>query len=332
MFTTLSLLALSLLALKAQAQSSVIPYQGTLFSQGKPVSQNNPVKMAFALYSSDTGFPADQASAPPENREWRSWSVGGDQVNSNTDTVNVHVRNGRFLVHLGEENDGYQPLEESVFDTRPLYVVTWVVNNSGTFRLPPQKLEKVPHAVTAERAHEFHVEGSLRVNGSTVLNGLTQIVSSLLDISVGDVIPEASGCAESGTCGGGLKISGGGTGALFIDRNETYIQDTEGHTIRSGGGRIHFALPIQFNGGTVLTKLAFGVHGNCSSNGSAGSRGTINFTTFSSPPIVILTPYDASGCTTVRLTRVTTTSASFESWHTNNLAACNCIHWAALGK
>ena len=35
------------------------------------------------------------------------------------------------------------PLGASVFDTRPLYVVTWVVNSSGTFRLPAQKLEKV---------------------------------------------------------------------------------------------------------------------------------------------------------------------------------------------
>ena len=142
---------------QAQAQStSVIPYQGTLFSQGKPVSQSAPVRMAFALYTDTTNLTVGQTDeAPSTHRVWASWGEGN--VVGLGQTIPVQVRNGRFLVHLGEE--GQSPLADSVFDQRPLSVVAWVVNGNGEFRLPPQTLEKVPHAVTAERAHDFNVGG-----------------------------------------------------------------------------------------------------------------------------------------------------------------------------
>ena len=158
--------ALCLLALSAQAQNSVIPYQGTLFSQGKPVSQDAPVQMAFAIYNDRSELDSDQLSgAPASGRKWTSW---GAPENENVEvgdiqTLGVNVRNGRFLVHLGEDAEGHDTLEMSIFDTHPLYVVTWVINSSGTFRLPPQKLQTVPHAVTAERATNFEVTHELRV-------------------------------------------------------------------------------------------------------------------------------------------------------------------------
>ena len=114
-----------------------------------------------------------------------------------------------------------------MFDQRPLSVVAWVVNENGEFRLPAQVLEKVPHAVTAQRASDFNVDGTLQVQSITTPNGL-------LDVHVGDVIP------EDPQSGGGLKIRGGGTGGLLIARNETYLEGSEGQTIRTGGGRISF--------------------------------------------------------------------------------------------
>ena len=152
--------------------TSVIPYQGTLFSQGKPVSQTNLIKMAFAIYSDNTGLEAGaRADAPALNRTWTSWTSpeGEDDAVNADKTIGVQVRNGRFLVHLGEEEYGQQPLKDSTFTPDPpteyFYVVTWVVKDSGgVFRLPPQKLGKVPHAVTAERAHGFEVHGVLKVN------------------------------------------------------------------------------------------------------------------------------------------------------------------------
>ena len=159
--------------------TSVIPYQGTLFSQGKPVSQDAAVQMAFALYSGDPNLlPASATSAAPKvevslTRHWTSWTVAeGGNAEVIGQTFGVNVRNGRFLVHLGAE-DHQRALNDSVFDTRPLYVVAWVVNSTGTFRLPPQKLDKVPHAVTAERATSFTVTQNLTVGERLTTKNLT---------------------------------------------------------------------------------------------------------------------------------------------------------------
>ena len=181
-------LLLPTLALAQAPPTSVIPYSGTLFSQGKPVSQDTDVLMAFALYSGDaiTVLPAGSTNEAPDvaladenpsyNRLWTSWTTedgAASQLSSllsnNPDTVGVKVRNGRFLVHLGAS--GQTALPDSVFDQRPLYVVTWVVNTSGAFRLPPQALDKVPHAVTAERANSFEVMGDLNVQGNASIAG-----------------------------------------------------------------------------------------------------------------------------------------------------------------
>jgi hypothetical protein len=178
----------------AQAQptepTSVIPYQGTLFSQGKPVSQSTPVQMAFALYTDKSGLSAGSTNvAPGANRIWTSWvSTEGENETvtpgSHTDdvvddTISVMVRSGRFLVHLGEaladdaENTQVE-IPDREFDNVTLYVITWVaqeVDGGGynVFRLPPQKLETVPHAVTAKRANGFEVMGKLEVSGATEL-------------------------------------------------------------------------------------------------------------------------------------------------------------------
>jgi hypothetical protein len=152
----LPLLLLHTLALAQAPSTSVIPYSGTLFSQGKPVSQSAPVQMAFALYTDTTGLDAGQTdAAPAANRVWTSWGAPtsqGSAVNADR-AVGISVRNGRFLVHLGEE--GQSLLAKSIFDARTLSVIAWVVNSNGIFRLPPQALTNVPHAVTAERSIEL---------------------------------------------------------------------------------------------------------------------------------------------------------------------------------
>ena len=187
-YTLLLTLLLPTLALAQASSTSVIPYSGTLFSQGKPVSQDSDVLMAFALYSGDamTALPAGSTNEAPDvalaeenpsyNRLWTSWMTEDGTVSQlssltgeNPDTIGVKVRNGRFLVHLGAS--GQTALPDSVFDQRPLYVVTWVVNASGVFRLPPQALDKVPHAITAERANSFEVMGDLRVEGDLQVIG-----------------------------------------------------------------------------------------------------------------------------------------------------------------
>ena len=175
-------LLLPTLALAQAPSTSVIPYSGTLFSQGKPVSQSAPVQMAFALYTDTTGLDAGQTdAAPAANRVWSSWGAGdlvlpGSPADNIADgTVSVQVRNGRFLIHLGEAladdlENSQTEIADSVFNNTSLYVVTWVaqeVEGGGysTFRLPPQKLETVPHAVTAKRANGFEVTGDLTVDG-----------------------------------------------------------------------------------------------------------------------------------------------------------------------
>ena len=55
------------------------------------------------------------------------------------------------------------------------------MNSSGTFRLPPQKLGVVPHAVTAERAVDFEVSGTLKVDtiSAHTVNGPVEVTSNL---------------------------------------------------------------------------------------------------------------------------------------------------------
>lgn len=160
----------SLTSTAQEPPTSVIPYSGQLFSHGKPVSQDEPVPMAFALYSGDLSpLPASPAAAPEQagtlTRRWTSWPVEADQepeaasTVGQAQTVGVAVRKGRFLVHLGGGQQ--RPLQDSVFDHESLYVVAWVWNGSGIFRLPPQRLNAVPHAVTAKRATHFEVTGTL---------------------------------------------------------------------------------------------------------------------------------------------------------------------------
>ena len=177
--------------------TSVIPYSGTLYSQGKPVSQGNAIKMAFALYEEISALPNLTASSdanltssvPHTGRKWTSWatSVGVDAVISSTDedTVDVYVRHGRFLAHLGDE--GQIGLSNSIFDSNSLYVVVWIVqeissNEYKYHRLPPQKLNTVPHAVTASRALSFEVADTLTVGGDLNVQGALNVAeTSTLD-------------------------------------------------------------------------------------------------------------------------------------------------------
>ena len=97
------LILLCLLPALSWAQSqSVIPYAGTLYSQGQPISQSDPIMMGFALYSGSPTFENTTTTIPNNQatRLWVSWS--GDQEDTVTRNVKVGVRNGRFLVNLGE--------------------------------------------------------------------------------------------------------------------------------------------------------------------------------------------------------------------------------------
>ena len=172
------------------------------------MSQSVPVQMAFALYTDKEGLDASLPSAAPAaNRVWTSWvstegedatvTPGSHSDNVVDDTISVAVRNGRFLVHLGEalandiENSQIEILDSN-FDHATLYVVTWVaqeVDGDGynVFRLPPQKLGKVPHAVTAQRANGFEIKGDLQIDGKLYMgNGTTRPSISIDTPSSGD--------------------------------------------------------------------------------------------------------------------------------------------------
>lgn len=122
------------------------------------MSQTDDVKMAFAIYSDDTGLTAGPFPVAPSGdaRKWTSWDSTGegrDDVDSDK-TIGVQVRNGRFLVNLGEAGE-QQPLSDLIFDDPKLYVVTWVVrSDQEIYRLPPQKIERVPYAISALRVRQ----------------------------------------------------------------------------------------------------------------------------------------------------------------------------------
>ena len=143
------------------------------------------------------------------------------------------MRNGRFLAHLGEEEHGQQPLKDSTFTPAPsvddFYVVTWVVKDSGgVFRLPPQKLGKVPHAVTAERADSFEVLGELIVGGSARVSG---------GVNAGErsdfpsVRLNADGGHSAQNTNGPLKI--------FNRNNQSYPGDGNTHFNMRSGDQYH---------------------------------------------------------------------------------------------
>jgi hypothetical protein len=136
--------------------------------------------MGFALYTGAPEFDeAAQRSSNPTNPttatlRWISWIGEEDSAQTTSD---VHVRQGRFLAHVGEvlNADIHKPLSNVVFDQTPLYLVIWVLPNetdpTSIRRLPPQTLQTVPHAVTAKQATNFTVTQTLTINGNLIANG-----------------------------------------------------------------------------------------------------------------------------------------------------------------
>ena len=197
--------------------------------------------MAFALYTNTTGLDAGQTDeVPAANRVWSSWGAG-DVVGSDQ-TIPVQVRNGRFLVHLGE--DGQTALADSVFDQRPLSVVAWVVNDSGEFRLPAQVLEKVPHAVTAQRANNFDVEGSLTVKQDATIQGELNVHGNLVIGNGADrrgLTIDTPSTGDNWTSQGTYVQIGEGTAeGGSAKMNMTYLGNGKGYT---GAGRTDTAVP-----------------------------------------------------------------------------------------
>jgi uncharacterized delta-60 repeat protein len=88
------------------------------------------------------------------------------------------------------------------------------------------------------------------------------------------------------------------------------------------------------HGGTPIRKIQHGIIGTCSSDGSAGSSGVVNFPyAFSNIPLIFLTPseeFNNSGCNTVRINSRSTTGFSWSSWSGTTQTACDCIYWMAI--
>jgi uncharacterized delta-60 repeat protein len=88
------------------------------------------------------------------------------------------------------------------------------------------------------------------------------------------------------------------------------------------------------HGGTPIRKIQHGIIGTCSSDGSAGSSGVVNFPyAFSNIPLILITPseeFNNSGCNTVRINSRSTTGFSWSSWSGTTQTACDCIYWMAI--
>jgi uncharacterized delta-60 repeat protein len=88
------------------------------------------------------------------------------------------------------------------------------------------------------------------------------------------------------------------------------------------------------HGGTPIRKIQHGIIGTCSSDGSAGSSGVVNFPyAFSSIPLIFFMPseeFNNSGCNTVRINSRSTTGFSWSSWSGTTQTACDCIYWMAI--
>jgi uncharacterized delta-60 repeat protein len=88
------------------------------------------------------------------------------------------------------------------------------------------------------------------------------------------------------------------------------------------------------HGGTPIRKIQHGIIGTCSSDGSAGSSGVVNFPyAFSNIPLIFLTPseeFNNSGCNTLRINSRSTTGFSWSSWSGTTQTSCDCIYWVAI--
>ena len=230
---------------------AVIPYSGSLYSQGKPVSRSTPIKMGFALYQGAPTFdegPTESARrssvSTAGTRVWMSW-VGDENVVQTTS--DVYVRQGRFLAHVGEVLDQglHRPMADLVLDAQPLYLVVWILpdesDSASIRRLPPQRLQSVPHAVTARRATDFEIKGDLQVDGSLHMGNGTTRPSISMDTPGSSNIPH--GWSSRGTyiemgegVHNGERVGGDGTAKI----NMSYTGDGFGYT---GTGRLEDGIP-----------------------------------------------------------------------------------------
>ena len=139
-FSLLSLLSLLCASIALAQPTSVIPYAGSLYSQGRPVSQPEPVSMAFALYTEEgviafTDVANSSPTAPPLGRLWTSWESGSEASDvTGAPATPVTVRNGAFFVHLGAEQ-GHVPVPPTAFESAA-HVVTWVIKPNGSQYTP----------------------------------------------------------------------------------------------------------------------------------------------------------------------------------------------------
>lgn len=112
----------------------------------------------------------------------------------------------------------------------------WVEKANGdSFRLPTQKFNTVPYAITAQQAMDFEVKGDLTVDGS--LSVLANQEGNSAFVRIRDVNPECNGqdpSSANARCGG-LEVferndGNGQWGRVGIDTNEMYIRGYNGNT------------------------------------------------------------------------------------------------------
>lgn len=94
-------------------------------------------------------------------------------------------------------------------------------------------------------------------------------------------------------------------------------------------------------GGSLWGTVRSGTAGVCGDGnagtqvGGAGTGTAVTFGfTYGSSPLVLAQPHewDNNGCTSTRVTAVSTTGFTVQGWHDASQTACDCVQWIAIGQ
>ncbi len=181
----------------AQLSSShQIPYQGHLDLDGVAVS--GPFDFWFELYSTPDG--GDCMRTPPPSTD----CLWADEV------TGVEVTGGAFSVVLGSVAN---PLGDAIWQN-DVYLGIRVMGGGDagyTALTGRQRILAVPMAARAETAKNYHVTGTLVVDGATTLSGPTTVNAAM---TTRGILPRYQPWSEDAETGDG--------GAAIYNDNETY--------------------------------------------------------------------------------------------------------------
>jgi hypothetical protein len=292
-----------------------IPYQGTLFSAETPASGE--YEFTFELYDAETL---------------------GTQLH--IETVDLTVSNGLFAHVIGDAGD----LAQSEIRDSNLWLAVTVEGASLGGR---QRVHAAPMATTASTAHSLTLTTD-RTSAWADWSDYIHMATGAAAITAGDML---FGLHSNKTFYWADQSNAAYSMQLNTATNTLSIDSVQASSVTTGFATVNTVLDVNGHtvtnflrvgsGGTLMSTMRAGTTGTCGDGnggtqigGSAGGTTQSFGFTYSSPPLVIAQPHewDASGCTSTRIIKVTTTDFTIQSWHDNVLAACDCVQWLAIGQ